>query len=296
MKVAGYRLQVTCLKNLSRDFIVYCLLSIAYSGISSCGNSETDSSLADKNASRILDTTGGMKVMLLPSPLQIASAVKLADIKYSQKIFDKTEKATADYQVSYLKALNLGIYSIDMGYAAVYNDYSVSAKYASKIQAAMDDLGIESGVKKGTKERIQQNMNNNDTLYKIILESYRDAHEYFKSNEREDVGLMILTGAFIEGLYISSSLAKENNSIELMRLIGMQKIFLQNINELLNKYADQKDIKSILAKMDVLNKTFSAIDLHYDSASDKLTGGSISSEQLNQICLNTSAIRNEIIN
>ena len=81
-----------------------------------------------------------------------------------------------------------------------------------------------------------------------------------------------------------------------MRLIGMQKIFLQNITELLKKYAEQKDIKTILAKMDALNSSYAGVDVHYDSVKDKLVGTSISSEQLNQICQNTGAIRNEIIN
>ena len=151
-------------------------------------------------------------------------------------------------------------------------------------------------MKSTTLESLQRNQNNNDSLYKIILDSYSHAHEYFKSNEREDVGLMILTGAFIEGLYISSSLAKEKRSDDMMRLIGIQKIFLTNIIELLKKYADQKDIKTILTKMDALNKTYSAIDVHYDSVKDKLVGTSISSETLNQICMHTGVIRNEIIN
>ena len=138
-----------------------------------------------------------MKVYLLPSPLQIASALNLSGVKYSQTIFAKTEKSTADYQVTYLKALNLGIYSIDMGYATVYSDHFTASKYASRIQNLMADLGIKSLLKSNTMDNIQQNKNNSDSLYKIILESYRDAHGFFKTNEREDVGLMILTGSFI---------------------------------------------------------------------------------------------------
>ena len=293
MKFKNYNMRFTILKRLLSNCTLCVLLCILFF---SCGNSENDSSSDGKNTGRTADTSKEMKVYLLPSPLQIASAMNLAGIKYTPTIFEKTEKTTADYQVSYLKALNLGIYSIDMGYSTVYSDHYTASKYASRIQSLMDELGIKSLMKSTTIESLQRNQNNNDSLYKIILDSYSHAHEYFKSNEREDVGLMILTGAFIEGLYISSSLAKEKRSDDMMRLIGIQKIFLTNIIELLKKYADQKDIKTILTKMDALNKTYSTIDVHYDSVKDKLVGTSISSETLNQICMNTGVIRNEIIN
>lgn len=297
MKVTSHKSHATGFYLLVRKtFCLFLLLSA--SGIfSSCGNSETDSSVAEgKDSSRISDPANSMKVFLLPAPLQVASVLKLGDVKYSEKILEKTQKSTADYHVAYLKALNLGIYSIDMGYTAVYSDYSNMMKYASKIQGIMNDLNIRSGVKPNTVERIKENTTNKDSLYLIILESYRDAHEYFKTNQREDVGLMILAGAFIEGLYLSSALAKDNQNRELMQLIGQQKTFLQNITFLLKKYPEQKDIQSIIAKMDALSAVFDGIDISYNPSTDRLSNVSISTLQLDQICKRTGNIRNEIIN
>ena len=123
--------------------------------VSSCGSSENDSASSEgKNSTRVADTSGGMKVYLLPSPLQIASALNLAGIKYSQKVFEKTETATADYQVTYLKALNLGIYSIDMGYSTVYSDHFTASKYAARIQNLMEELAIKSLMKSNTMESL----------------------------------------------------------------------------------------------------------------------------------------------
>jgi len=263
----------------------------------SCGNSENDPSLSSgRDSLRGTDSAGGMKVYLLPSPLQVSSVMKLMEVKYSPRILEKTENAQSDYQVSSRKALSLGVYSIDMGYASVYNDFSSAIKYASKIQGAMTDLGISGGVNPSAAERMEKFRNNNDSLYKIILESYSAAHEYFKNNEREDIGLMILTGAFIEGLYISSSLAKEGHNEELLKLIGLQKIFLENISTLLNKYSEQKDIQTVIGKINALSAAYADVDVHYDSKKDKLVSAAISSDQLHQICKNTGAIRNEIIN
>ena len=273
----------------------YFLLLVFYSAISSCGNSETDSG-EGKESVRKADTAGGMQVLLMPAPLQIPSVLKLEDIKYSEKILEKTQNASADYQVAYLQALNLGIYSIDMGYTAVYSDRTNMMKYASKIQSLMGDLNIASGVQSNTIERVKANMNNSDSLYLLMLESYRDAHEYFKINQREDVGLMILTGSFIEGVYIASSLAKDNSGKELFRAIGQQKTFLNNILMLLKKYPEQKDIQSIIAKMETLSKSFDGIEISYNSSNDKLNDVSISSAQLSEIARCAGDIRNEIIN
>lgn len=282
------------LRNITATvFILMCWLALFVS----CGSPENDSVFSgNKDSLRNVDSSDGINVYLLPSPLQVSSVMKLMDVKYSQKILEKTKQATADYQVSSRRALSLGVYSIDMGYASVYNDFSSVIKYASKIQNAMADLGISGGVNPNTAERVEKFRNNTDSLYKIILESYSSAHDYFKNNEREDIGLMILTGSFVEGLYISSSLAKEQHNEDLIPLIGLQKVFLQNINALLNNYSEQKDIQTIIGKMNALSAVYEGVDVHYDSKKDKLISSAVSSNQIDQICQHSGAIRNEIVN
>ncbi len=278
------------------QIIACCLLPVAYLALPSCGNPETDPAAGEEGSFRSGGNKGDMKVFLLPAPLQVASVLKLEDYKYSEKILETTKAASADYKVEYLKALNLGIYSIDMGYTAVYSDHSNMMKYASKIQGLMSDLNIRSSVRSNTVERVKNNVANKDSLYLIILESYRDAHDYFKFNEREDVGLMILAGSFVEGLYIATSLAKDQQGKELMGLIAQHKTFLQNISLLLKKYPEQKDIQKIISKMDDLEKAFKGIDTGYNTATDKLENVSFSTAQLELLCEKAGAIRNEIVN
>ena len=82
----------------------------------------------------------------------------------------------------------------------------------------MNELGIVSPLTRNMIKRFEANTTNQDSLSKIILEAYEESHKFFQRNEREGMGLLILTGCFIEGLYLASSIDEMSGNSQLQSL------------------------------------------------------------------------------
>jgi len=100
-------------------FVVFFLMSCAEE--SKRGNKEdgekTEENKEDKDAN-LLKING--KVFSVPSPIQTAFLLKHSGATYSSEMLSPTSNAS-NLSTSARKALNLGVYGADMGYATIYD-------------------------------------------------------------------------------------------------------------------------------------------------------------------------------
>ncbi|MFH1321569.1 MAG: hypothetical protein ABII90_13075 [Bacteroidota bacterium] len=95
----------------------------------------------DMTESMGLDS-GKARVFILPTPLQVASALKVYNIPYKPVLIDASREV--EYYSNFSKSLNLGINTIDLGYATIYEDRQTSLNYLKNIEQLMNDLDIKS--------------------------------------------------------------------------------------------------------------------------------------------------------
>lgn len=252
-------------------FLPLVLFSIVV--LSSCstgGGKDENANSLDSNSTKgpHLDSND-LRVFTLPAPLQVATLLKTQDLKYNEKILLPSQKTgTIVYSSNYLEALNLGIYTIDLAYSTVYEQHQTALNYVKIMQSMVQDLGITGGVSKRMVDRFENNIRKQDSLYRIILQSYSQANEYFQSNKREEIGMYILSGSYIEGLYISLHFKEIPNNMVLRNLVGQQKLFLENIVELLQYTEEKPETVDLLVKLMSIKKEFDTISAVYDE-SDK---------------------------
>ena len=235
-----------------------------------------------------------LKVYTLPAPLQIATAVKTFDLNYSDKLLVPNNKSTVNYPTNYLKALNLGVFGIDMGYTTVYEQKQSAIYYLSKVQKLTEELGITDNFNLATVKRFKDNISNQDSLYYIILQSFNGVHKYLHENDRAGTGLLILTGSFVEGLYLTTQFAQSKKDNRLYNLISQQQVFLDNLIELLR---DLKEAADLCTQLKDLKISFQGITIsNANSNFNKKSADtiSISNEQLDKITNKVAAIRNKI--
>ncbi len=159
------------------------------------------------------------------------------------------------------------------------------------------DLGLSSGVSRQIVSRFETNINRQDSLFKIILQSYNLAHEYFQANKREEVGMYILAGSYLEGLYITLNFKEVPSDNKLLNLIGQQKIFLENIIELLQYTEEKPETIELLQQLVDLKKEFDPIHVEFRDTNDGRVAVKcdLTIQQLNNLLSKTTALRNKII-
>jgi hypothetical protein len=240
----------------------------------------------------------------LPSPLETASLFQDAGSEYNPEITNPVENVS-NYATNTQKALNLGVYGADLSYANIFDQSQESMFYMNCSKKMSDGLGITSAFDAETMERIEENMNNRDSLMLIINDAFWIADAHLKENGQNHLSALIITGGWIEGLHLgTASLNKEAPDDKLMQRIADQKYSLNNLVELLGSY-DNAEVDAIVQKMQTLQLVYGKIEeteaeatVSDDGGMPTIRGGSTltyDAQTIHEITDVIEKIRNEII-
>lgn len=238
--------------------------------------------------------SGEVRMFTMPTPLQIATTLKLLHIEYNDQLL--LPKYDGIYKSKVELALGLGAYVVDMGYTTVYNNYQKSINYGHDVQQIMEKLNISHYINKTLVDRFQKNIDHQDSLCQIILSTYSEAHSYF--NQDEGLGLLILTGGYIEGLFLATqNISNQKWVDESNNLIIQQKLFLDNFILLLDGYSENSKIKSVVVDLNQLKVSFDEIKIYSnpDKQGDYSLVQPISRVNLEQIKKKVAIIRNKLL-
>jgi hypothetical protein len=149
----------------------------------------------------------------------------------------------------------------------LYEQNSDAIQYFSVIKILSQELNIENAFDKKTVTRIESNIGNKDSLMTIVSNSYRKADQYLKDNKRNDVGVLVLAGGWVESTYMLTQLAKQSKKQEILTRIAEQKHPLDNLIKLLSPYYNESKEYGELTDMLIdLAYDFDGIDITYTYA------------------------------
>ncbi len=174
-------------------------------------------------------------VFPLPSPWQVSSLIKKLNLPYNDKFVNKPDNYQK-YTTSFKQSLNLGIYGTDLSYLNIYEKIQESVSYLGTIKKLSEELGVTQAFEPEVFESIERNINNRDSLTRIIARAYANSDFYLKTNDRHDIGALIIAGGWIESMYLLTQIVQENNNREIINRIGEQKHPLDNLIELLTPF------------------------------------------------------------
>jgi len=215
----------------------------------------------DSNATAVIMMNGTL--FSIPSPYQIAMLIKKKNLDFNEELITDLKKSS-NYSDDFKKALALGFYGADLAYLTLYDQTPKAVKYFSKIKLLAQDLDISSGFDKNIMTRIDKNMGNKDSLMYIVSNSYRKADDFLKENQRQELGALILSGGFIESLYMITQLTNETKDQELYYRIGEQKKPLDNLIKVLSPYYDKShEYAELTDKLVDLSYEFEDIKIKY---------------------------------
>ncbi|MFQ5335106.1 MAG: hypothetical protein ACE5DN_03425, partial [Flavobacteriales bacterium] len=200
-----------------------------------------------------------------------------------------------NHSTTFEKSINLGFYIIDMGYLIMYDRNAEGAKYIKAIEMLMDEIGISNSIRDHLAIRFKNNINHKDSLSHIILESYQQSHSYFQQNGREGIGILLLTGCYIEGLYIATKCNIRDQRL-LSKMLGQNKIFLNNIIELLKYYITNKEVGGLINDLKDLRDVFEKIEVGSGEEPNPDIDDLIDHETIKLISDSANALRNKYVN
>lgn len=197
----------------------------------------------------------------IPSPIEMSSLMQRAGTIYNTDILNPISNQER-YTTNASLALNLGVYGADLSYIRVFDQMQESINYLSAIKKISEKLGIPEEQGRFTLSRLEQNVQDRDTLLQIISDTYAAADVYLKENEREGIAALIILGGWSEALYLATSIVNEKDpSQDMINRIAEQKYSFNNLKAFLADFSDEAEIQKFSPFIDQLDKVFNKITI-----------------------------------
>lgn len=220
---------------------------------------------AAQKAKEMLDFKFFYTLANLPSPMDLINSIYQNNVPFNKDLLNPTDHSS-DYATGFKKAVNYGVYGVDMAYAAFYGQNQDLVDYYQTSKKMAEKLNVQETFEKFT-ESFRENADNKDSLIKIIDRAYYETDAYLRSNHRLEVASHVLAGSIIEAQYLSIELMKNSDQTaankSLFEKIFNQKLYLDNLISLfsdLKKYPSSATLLTQLKSIKAVYDTIKSVE------------------------------------
>ncbi len=209
----------------------------------------------------------------IPSPSEIPYMLQATGAEFNQSLLSDRKKADQYLTRNDKAALNLGVYAADIGYLVSYDKTQDAINYMNSAKKLADNLGVLGSFDANLLKRFEANISAKDSLAKMVNQAIHETEKYLKNDNRSKPAALMLTGSFIEGLYISTGLIKsypknllkdDDRTLILTPLINVVINQRQSVDELvkmLGSVEQTEPITTLLADLNSLQSSYRAMNI-----------------------------------
>lgn len=219
----------------------------------------------------------------LPSSTEVVNMIYEAGATYNLTLSNDAQKA-GDYITQRDKALNLGVYGADLAYSSTYMMKQKSLFYLEACKTLIDELGIATTFNLTYADRVENNLDNRDSMMIIVEESFIDTWDHLVTNEQDILARLVVCGSWVEGMYISVHVAKgARDNTSLMEILANQDNSLNKLVSLMEPVKDVNDVANIYQGLVELQGIYEGV------------GESLTEDQLDLISSKVGTLREAIV-
>ena len=227
--------------------LIFCLIA---SIIISCGSenqpsselqeSEKTSENKDNHSIEVEIVEKDFELMP-PSPIQIASILKKANMNYEEGLTNKVSNSK-QYSTKFKQTINFGVYACDLAYCVTNDKFAEASEYLKVSKEMASKIGLESiFLSDNLVERFEKNVGNQDSVMSILFDIQIMTDDYIQDNELTDLSVIYFTGAWVEGMNIGTHTILGNNDHKISVLLSEQMTIARSLIRGLRAVENQSD-------------------------------------------------------
>lgn len=292
---------------LKLNAILLALLAVV--GLWSCGSKGDQSKSADEFADAEKSLKEEIKdiAYTIPPPAEIPYMLQATGADFNQSLVNDRKKADSYGSQSDKAALNLGVYTADIGYLSSYDKTQESIDYLNACKNLADKLGVTGSFDRGTLEKFEANIANKDSLAALLNDAMQKTDRYLKDGNKSKLGALLVAGSFVESMYISTGLIKsypkdilpddKRNLIltPLMSVVIKQRKSVGEVAKMLASVDQTGPIPQIVADLNALEASYAALNLE-DKIKTNKANLALSDKNLAEITKVVEKLRSDIVN
>ncbi|TAF66523.1 MAG: hypothetical protein EAZ55_06255 [Cytophagales bacterium] len=198
----------------------------------------------------------------MPSPIEMTSLVKDNNIAYDAQLLNKisNQKYYAD---DYKQAVNLGVYSTDLGYATIYTKPD-ALSYLNVVKVLADSLSVGNYINIETIQKLALSNNLNQLLSETAM-TFEKINDHLINNKKPQTAAFMLIGGWAETVYLTARVAQVANDNTLINSkVVEQKFVLDELIKAIEPYKKDRDMNDLLYELNKIkvemDKAFSLLE------------------------------------
>ena len=213
-------------------------------------------------------------VQNVSSPIEMAALIKNEGVPFSKDYLSDADNVDK-FNTAFEKAINLGVYGADLGYMNIYDKTSLIMNHITSIKKIAEDLKIGQFFDFSTLKRLASNNENLDSLMYISTSSFNKMDNYLRENKRSDLSTLMITGVWIEGLYLATQVTLKSKNKEIQNRVGEQKVSLENLMLILKLYQKDNNFAELIKEFDKVKAVFDPVKItveHGEPTTEEVDG------------------------
>ena len=229
-----------------------------------------DSLLQDDDAFLESDKDAiGDIIQNISSPVEMAALLKDENIQFNYKYLSPTDNVD-EFNTSFKQALNLGVLGADMGYLNMYSKNGAVINYITAIKELSDELKVGQFFNFETLKRLATNSENIDSLMYMSISAFDNMDVYLRENGRSNISALLVTGVWIEGLYLATQVVKDNDNQAIRERVAEQGVVLEQLLIVLSHYKKGKRFFELINELEEINKALSKVKIIEEEGEDEM--------------------------
>ena len=222
---------------------------------------EVDMDEVDTGELQVPSETINEIISNIASPIEVAALIHSLDVPFSEQYLADPEALPVG--TNFEMAYSLGALSADLGYLNMYEKTGTAINFLTVINSLADAMDIDQFFDFETIKRLATSSSDLDSLMFISVYSFNKMDDYLREIQRSDLSSMMMTGVWIEGLYLSTQIAKNNSSEDLKSMIGEQKLILNDLLIILDNFRNEEIIASYISDLELIKDVFDQVKISY---------------------------------
>lgn len=284
--------------------LVFVFLLVA--GLYSCGTKsteeQTDASEEFSEAEESIKEQIREVVYDIPSPSEIPFLLEATGAEFNESLVNDINKVDNYASRNDNAALNLGVYATDIGYLVSYDKVQEALTYMSSSKKLADNLGVTGSFDTDLIRRFESNLSRKDSLAYLLNDAVNSTENYLKDDNRTKLAAMIISGSFIEGLYISTTLIdsypkdilpEDSRNLvltPLIRVVLEQEKSIKDLVKLLEQTEQTEPITGLINDLKELSTQYADLNIE-EQIQNNRADLVLTNEILNDITVKVAEIR-----
>lgn len=265
-----------------KAFITPIIILISLGLFFSCGSKkENRSTYSDEFNAAKAQIADDISTVLqdIPAPSEVPYLLMSIGADYNSDLINEPgniDRYTSDMIKT---AVNLGVFTADIAYLSAYDKSQEALDCVNATKTLAQTLGLGTVMDLKMISRFESNLGNEDSLKLIINDMMDRNRERLQSMNRLNVAGLVLSGAFIEGLYIATSvidsypedLPKDVRNLILEPLIKMVLDQANSVDDMLKVLEDFPEDRDLMRMKSELRKIKVIYDNELEEVSSQIT-------------------------